>query len=244
MPKVEINGQQATAIVEETLLAVARKEKHHIGYACGGNGLCQTCDVVVHEGMDSLSEVNDVERAWNTEKKLREGHRLACQAQVMREGTVKLVTRPEKTKLMFDKAFGPEASSEPIGARMGNAGALVAFIGIETVEHVLAMPFVLVNTVQRMMDGRLTAQASDDVTEAWKERWPDIQEAASKSTFGLTGAMSPLVGMITPLFQNIIGMVSSLFGGRKASEGTEGNTESKSEGISFQNVPIQLVKRA
>lgn len=243
MPKVEINGQGINAIVEETLLAVARKEKSHIGYACGGNGLCQTCDVVVHEGREVLSEPNDVEKAWNTQKKLEEGHRLACQAQVMREGTVKLVTRAEKTKLMFDKAFGADASSEAMGARLGNAGALVAFIGIETVEHVLAMPFVLVNTVQRMMDGRLTSQASDDVMEAWKERWPEIQDVTSKSTLGLTSAISPLVNMVTPLFQSIIGMVSNLFGGKKSSE-DESSSKDAPETISLQNVPIQLVKRA
>ncbi|ACF13722.1 ferredoxin [Chloroherpeton thalassium ATCC 35110] len=241
MPTVEINGQKSQAFVEETLLAVGRREKSHIGYACGGNGLCQTCDVVVHEGGELLSEPNEVEKAWNPQKKLDDGHRLACQARVMKEGTVTLTTRPEKTKMLYEEAFGMAGEDGKKHTNMAAIGELMAFIGIETVEHTVRMPFVFMNAFQRISAGELTEQANQDIQEAWKERMPEIQELMSKSTFGVSDSLTPLLGSLTATVQNLFGSLTGMFGG-----GNPQTAEASSEGTAYtvQDLPIELGKKA
>jgi len=240
MPKVIINGKEQEAFVEETLLAAARKHKAHIGYACGGNGLCQTCDVVIEEGAENLSKPNDVEKAWTPDRKLNEGHRLACQAQVMKEGKVKLTTRAEKAKEIYDKSFGPEADT---GKRVSGIGELFAFIGIETVEHVAAMPFVLINAIQRMSDGRLTDQAGKDVTEAWAERKDELEEIARKTTFGLSDAIAPLFSALQSFLTGLPSTLSGMFSGAGSSSTSDTGSESSTGGVKVQNLPVELVKK-
>ncbi len=236
-----VNGKEEQAFVEETLLAVARKHKAHIGYACGGNGLCQTCDVVVEEGAENLSEPNDVERAWTPDRKIQKGHRLACQATVMKEGTVTLTTRPEKARAIYDKAFGPESDTSN---RASGVAELFAFLGIETVEHVAAMPFVLINAVQRMSDGRLTEQSSTDVSEAWSERKDDLQEISSKVTFGLSHSFEPLLKSLQSLLSSLPSSLSNMFKGSGTSGSSDSSTNDSEDGVKVQNLPIELVKRA
>lgn len=241
MPKVIVNGKEEQAFVEETLLAVGRKHKAHIGYACGGNGLCQTCDVVIDEGSEFLSEPNDVERAWTPERKLKKGHRLACQAKVMKEGTVSLTTRPEKALVIYNKAFGSEAST---GNRFSGVAELFAFLGIETIEHVAAMPFVLINAVKRMSDGRLTDQSATDVTEAWSERKDELKDITSKMTFGLSESIKPLLTSLQSLLQTLPSTLSSMFPGGRSTQSSDSTNEQSGGGVKVENLPIELVKKA
>jgi len=67
----------------QTILQVA--EEHHVPlqHACGGFCACTTCHVIVHEGLDSLSEMQDdeadrLDRATQVELKSR----LGCQAKL------------------------------------------------------------------------------------------------------------------------------------------------------------------
>jgi len=242
MPTVEINGQKTQAIIEETLLAIGRKENSHLGYACGGNGLCQTCDVVVHEGGEFLSEPNDVEKAWNSQKKLDDGHRLACQARVMKEGTVKLTTRPEKAKLLYEEAFGEvteEGKTEGTPAATGN---FLAFIGIETLEHTVRMPFVFMNAFQRISSGRLTDQANQDIQEAWKERMPEVQEVMSQSTLGLSESLTPLVNSMTSMIQNLLGALTGMFSAEN-SQTLGASSSSEETAYTIKDLPIELGKK-
>ncbi len=50
---------------------------------CCQSGFCRTCEVVVLEGMDNLSERNE------NEEDLEKGHRLACQC-LIKKGKVKM----------------------------------------------------------------------------------------------------------------------------------------------------------
>lgn len=105
MAKLEINGTACDAFVDESLLGAARRHKAHIGYACGGHGLCQTCEVIVESGMDALSPMNDVEMAWLTAEKQQKGHRLACQVQIKKDATIKFTTRAEKAVVCSTMRF-------------------------------------------------------------------------------------------------------------------------------------------
>ena len=66
-----------------SLLDVALAVGFPLEHACGGNAACTTCHVIVREGMDHLSEMDDGEAdrldgAWGVTPRSR----LACQAVV------------------------------------------------------------------------------------------------------------------------------------------------------------------
>ncbi|MEQ8821783.1 MAG: 2Fe-2S iron-sulfur cluster-binding protein [Sumerlaeia bacterium] len=66
-------------------------EQLNLPMACGGNGLCATCHVVVTGGMDNLSEPSSKElRTLNRLTGRCEGSRLACQARILGDVTVRL----------------------------------------------------------------------------------------------------------------------------------------------------------
>ncbi len=215
MPKIEMNGQTYDAFVDESLLAVARKNKAHIGYACGGNGLCQTCEVIVESGMDALSPLNDVEKAWLTAEKQRNGHRLACQCQLIADKPIKVTTRAEKARHVFNRAF-KEQPKEPSTHPQGYVGEFFTWLGTETLSHLSAIPFVSVNVVQRIIDGKLTLQAVSDTINAANERFPEINQIVTEVTNSLPKIASdlgkglePVINSTGDLLKNIGNAVSS-----------------------------------
>ncbi|HED30397.1 MAG TPA: (2Fe-2S)-binding protein, partial [Prosthecochloris aestuarii] len=76
--RIDINNRSYEAQTGERLIDVARRNHTHIGYFCGGNGICQTCYVKVLKGMDLLSPVSDREKALLSDDLLEEGIRVAC----------------------------------------------------------------------------------------------------------------------------------------------------------------------
>lgn len=93
-----INDKPCEARTGDLLLKVAQNHKCHIGYICGGNGICQSCFVYVKEGADCLSEPGEEEKVFISKKLLDEGGRLACRTFIRKEGTVKVLTRAENLR--------------------------------------------------------------------------------------------------------------------------------------------------
>lgn len=61
---------------------------HVLDFACGGNGLCGTCCVLIVEGEEHLSEEQPGEARRLAEMDLGPPHRLACQARVIASAEV------------------------------------------------------------------------------------------------------------------------------------------------------------
>lgn len=99
---VYINDEKYEAKPGERLIDIARKNHTHIGYFCGGNGICQTCYVKVLEGMHLLSPLNDREKAMLSDRLIDEGIRVACMTTLDKLGTVKLLTIVEEVKRTFE----------------------------------------------------------------------------------------------------------------------------------------------
>ena len=73
-----------------SILRAALKAGIDLDHACGGVGACSTCQVVVLEGADSLSELEDREEdSLEKARGLQLQSRLACQA--VADGTMDLV---------------------------------------------------------------------------------------------------------------------------------------------------------
>ena len=90
-----INDKPCEAKVGELLLKVAQQHKSHIGCICGGNGICQSCFVYVKEGSECLSPPSLEERAFISDRLFQEGGRLACRSVIVKEGTIKVLSRAE-----------------------------------------------------------------------------------------------------------------------------------------------------
>ncbi|AAM72611.1 MAG TPA: chlorosome envelope protein I [Chlorobaculum sp.] len=101
-----INDKTASSSVGQTIGKAARLNHAHVGYVCGGHGLCQACYITVQEGADCLAPLTDVEKAFLSPRQIAAGGRMACQATIAKEGTVKVLSRPEEVRRMvFSNPF-------------------------------------------------------------------------------------------------------------------------------------------
>ncbi|NTV06193.1 MAG: DUF4332 domain-containing protein [Chlorobiaceae bacterium] len=123
-----INDLSCEAFAGQTLGKAARHNHSHVGYVCGGHGVCQACYVTVQEGSECLSPLSDVERAFLSERQILSGGRLACQATIEKEGTLKVLSRPEEVRrLLFSNPFALFA----YGAVMGKDVASQIIPGVQ-----------------------------------------------------------------------------------------------------------------
>jgi len=167
--RIDINNRSYEAQTGERLIDVARRNHTHIGYFCGGNGICQTCYVKVLKGMDLLSPVSDREKALLSDDLLEEGIRVACLTTIEKPGTVELLTTVEEVKRMEEKR-----PQDIVGyqARMGIA-ALVKF------------PDTIAMQAKRFSEGKLdTFQLFTDIVTA-------IGDAVSLTVKVLTQGWGP-----------------------------------------------------
>ncbi len=176
MIKVEINGLEVEAELNESLLDVARREKAHIGYTCGGNGACQTCEVEVIDGMEALSEINETEKAWLTPDKQLDGHRLACQAVIIREDVpIFLTTRVQHLLNIFNKTFNEPGQDKVLTPNPDALKHLLAYVGKETVSHLVTTPAAVTNSLFRMFEGDYKPEMVYEALKAWREQAQDIK---------------------------------------------------------------------
>jgi hypothetical protein len=165
--------------------------------------------------MDALSPMNDVEKAWLTAEKQKNGHRLACQCQIVADKPVKVTTRAEKARYVFNRAF-KEQPKEPSTHPQGYVGEFFTWLGIETLSHLAAVPMVSVNVVQRVIDGKLTLQTVSDTINAANERFPEINQIVTdvannlpKIAGDLGKGLEPVINSTGDLLKNIGNAVSS-----------------------------------
>ncbi|PWW83114.1 MULTISPECIES: DUF4332 domain-containing protein [Prosthecochloris] len=141
-----INDKSCTGEVGEKLSKVALESKAHVGYVCAGLGICQTCYVTVLEGGDCLSGLSDVEEAFLSEKQIKDGARLACQATIERDGTIRILSRPEEVRRM---ALSNPLSLFSYSVEMGKAAAERFVPGVT-------------NVIDRIQKGEVRGQAALD----------------------------------------------------------------------------------
>jgi len=223
MPKVEINGKEMHAELHENLLDVARREKVHIGFSCGGNGACQTCEVIIAEGMEALSPINDTEKAWLTPQKQEEGHRLACQSEIIKDDLpIKLTTRIQVLLNIFTQTFNESAEKKGLKPNPEALKNLIEYIGKETVAHLATTPAAVTNSMFRMIEGDYKPEMVYEALLAWREQTqdikPDIQQlrhniekmAENKPEIPeISKWLEPLIESSKPIFSQVTDVVSS-----------------------------------
>lgn len=97
MPKVTIDGKDLDVHPGITILDAALDNGIELTHNCGGNCACSTCHVFIEEGAENLSAMQDDEdEMLATNLSRTDRSRLACQAQVKGDVTVKI---PPKLQL-------------------------------------------------------------------------------------------------------------------------------------------------
>ncbi len=141
-----INDKPSQGAVGEKLSRIALDSKAHVGYVCAGLGICQTCYVTVFEGKDCLSPLSDVELAFLSEKQIDEGARLACQATIVNEGVIRILSRPEEVRRMV---LSNPFSLFSYSVEMGKSAAERFVPGVS-------------NVIDRIQKGEMQGQAALD----------------------------------------------------------------------------------
>ncbi|PWW81358.1 MULTISPECIES: 2Fe-2S iron-sulfur cluster-binding protein [Prosthecochloris] len=143
--RIHINDMPCEAQPGDILLDVAKQNKCHIGYICGGSGVCQSCFVYVQEGMDHLSERSDVEKAFISDKLTDAGGRLACQTRIIKDGPVRILSRAE----MFRRIV--------LGLKVTDFVTYAQTIGYNVVNQ---LPSGIGNIFSRVREGKLNPVTS------------------------------------------------------------------------------------
>ena len=60
---------------------IANKVKASLQFDCY-EGICETCCVLIEEGAENLSEINEQEKYTLGEQKIAQGYRLGCQIKI------------------------------------------------------------------------------------------------------------------------------------------------------------------
>jgi chlorosome envelope protein I len=111
-----INDKSCISSVGQTVGRAARLNHSHVGYVCGGQGVCNACYVTVLEGAEFLAPLTDIETAALSPRQIAAGGRMACQATLAKEGIVKVLSRPEEVRRTL---FTNPLDLFAYGARMG-----------------------------------------------------------------------------------------------------------------------------
>ncbi len=94
MPKVIIDGKELDVHPGITILDAALDNGIELTHNCGGNCACSTCHVIIEEGDENLSSMQeDEDDMLDTAFKRTEHSRLACQAQVKGDVTVRIAPK-------------------------------------------------------------------------------------------------------------------------------------------------------
>ncbi len=111
---IEFIGDRSVKIEDgQSILAASLEAGIHHYHDCGGKGECSTCRIVVHEGMERLSEPNKLENNLKANISLPPNVRLACQTYV-NDAPVKLhrIIRDEADIALYIDDFTNESSHE------------------------------------------------------------------------------------------------------------------------------------
>ena len=89
---LHIVGETKTFFFEPNtnLLTLLNANRVSINQACGANGSCTTCRVIVRNGLDKLSVRSEIETERADERQFSENERLACQTQLYDSVTIEI----------------------------------------------------------------------------------------------------------------------------------------------------------
>jgi len=156
--KVEGEGHGGVVAEGTYLWDAARRLGVRLPAECEGRGECDTCAVVVEEGMMLLSDLTAAERERLSPERLAAGERLACQAKVERGGD--LVLRPVPTTERAEtteeavKDIRHEFRQMPLQKKLATLVELEAVTAAQTFDRIINLPFTAFEKGLDLLAGR------------------------------------------------------------------------------------------
>ena len=173
---IEFVGEKIVEIQEgQSILNASLQAGIPHFHACGGNAKCSTCRVLVLEGMENLSEMNEKEIALRKRISLSQNVRLACQTFVNAEPVkVKRIIRDQVDVYMYVQAdrdgthkIGHEKELALFFLDIRNFTPFVETLLPFDVIHVTRRLFLLFEKVIKVNHGRIIETAGDGLYAAF-----------------------------------------------------------------------------
>ncbi len=157
---VHVRFDEAEGVIAEGtyLWEAAKRMGVRLPAECGGAGQCDTCALIIVEGMTLLSGLTDAERERLSPERLAAGERLACQTRVERGGelVLKLVPALEREPTTEENVrdLGREFRDLPLDRKLRTLVELEAVAAYETLKAVSNIPSWLGGKVLEVMANR------------------------------------------------------------------------------------------
>jgi ferredoxin len=157
---IRFSDREAEGIVAEGtyLWEAAKRMGVKLPAECGGLGQCDTCAVIIEDGMMLLSGLTEAERERLSPERLAAGERLACQTRIERGGDLALHLAPaserEQTTEEAVRDLGREFREMPLNQKVRTLAELEAVTAYETIKTIAGVPSWIGGKVLDLMAGR------------------------------------------------------------------------------------------
>lgn len=157
---VRFSDREAEGIIAEGTYVwdAAKRMGVRLPAECAGKGECDTCAVIVEDGMGVLSSLTDAERERLSPERLAAGERLACQTRIERAGDLVLrlapVTEREATSEETLRDIGRDFREMPLNQKLRTLVEFEAVTAYETLKTIADVPSLIGGKVLDLMAGR------------------------------------------------------------------------------------------
>lgn len=155
--KFERENRNGIGVVGSYLIDAARRLGVEVFDECGRLGLCDSCAVTVKSGGEFLSPVTKAELEQLSDERRQKGERLSCQAKIVGEGEIVILThekKDEKPKAeRTHEEFRKEFDSLPLNEKVSKLLELEAVTLSETFSFILNSPYTIGGKVVEILSG-------------------------------------------------------------------------------------------
>lgn len=153
--KFEREKRNGVAVIGSYLIDSARRLGVEIFDECGRLGLCDSCAVTVKSGGEFLSEITKAETEQLSDERRKQGERLACQAKIIKEGEIVIMTHEKKDDRTEEERkheeFRKEFDALPLEKKIAQLMELEAVALGETLSFVFNSPYKIGEKIVEFM---------------------------------------------------------------------------------------------
>ena len=251
--QVEFLGEKLVPISEgETILHASLQAGIPHYHACGGNAKCSTCRVLILEGMENLSEINEKEHALRKRISLPKNVRLACQTHVTGEPVLlKRIIRDRtdvhlyvhKTDKEETQQIGEEKELALFFLDIRNFTPLMEASLPFDVIHIISRLYLLFEKVIKGFKGEIIETSGDELYAVFGFD-TTLEDAATNAYHAAINILKELKNLnneyLNPYFSRHINVGIGIHTGRVIMGSIEVN---KSNQLKVMGLPVNIASR-
>jgi ferredoxin len=187
--KFERENRNGVAVIGSYLIDSARRLGVEIYDECGRLGLCDSCAVTIKSGKEFLSEITKAEIEQLSEERRKQGERLTCQAKIIKEGEIVIMTHEKKDPRTDEERkheeFRKEFDALPLEKKIAQLWELEVVAFSETFNFILNSPYKIGGKVVDFMSEfgfKFEKEAKDAKRPHEHKEEPQAEEAGAKKT--------------------------------------------------------------